>query len=86
MTRSRPRNANTTMSTIELIFPDGSKREYPAGTTGYEVAAAISPSLAKRTVVVKVHSRQLFINTVRRRRGVSRHWVSRLAAASPLTL
>ena len=58
MTRSRPRNANTTMSTIELIFPDGTKREYPAGTTGYEVAAAISPSLAKRTVLARDERRE----------------------------
>lgn len=62
MTRFRPRNANTTMSTIELIFPDGSKREYPAGTTGREVAAAISPSLAKRTVVVKLGDRLLDVD------------------------
>ncbi len=35
-----------------LTFPDGAAREYPAGTTGLDVAKAISPSLAKRTVAV----------------------------------
>ena len=31
---------------IELKFPDGAQREYPEGSTGYDVAHAISPSLA----------------------------------------
>jgi threonyl-tRNA synthetase len=39
---------------IELIFPDGNKREYAEGTTGREVAASIAPSLAKRAVLVKL--------------------------------
>jgi threonyl-tRNA synthetase len=50
------------MSTIELIFPDGSKREYAAGTTAREIATAISPSLAKRTVLVKVDERLLDVD------------------------
>ena len=62
MTRSRPVNAMTTMSTIELIFPDGSRREYPAGTTAREIAAAISPSLAKRTVLAKLDERLLDVD------------------------
>jgi threonyl-tRNA synthetase len=37
---------------IALTFPDGAKRDYPAGTTGLEVAKGISPSLAKRTVAM----------------------------------
>jgi threonyl-tRNA synthetase len=37
---------------IALTFPDGARRDYPAGTTGLEVAKAISPSLAKRTVAM----------------------------------
>jgi threonyl-tRNA synthetase len=40
---------------IELQFPDGAKREYPEGSTGYDVAAAISPSLAKRSALVKLN-------------------------------
>jgi threonyl-tRNA synthetase len=39
---------------IDLIFPDGSKREYEPGVTGRAIASAISPSLAKRTVLVRL--------------------------------
>ena len=35
-----------------LTFPDGAQREYPDGITGLEIAKAISPSLAKRTVAM----------------------------------
>src|ERR1700761_8961441 len=42
---------------IDLIFPDGSKRAYDAGVTGRDIATAISPSLAKRTVLVKLDGR-----------------------------
>lgn len=35
---------------ISLSFPDGSIREYPAGTTAGEVAASIAPSLAKAAI------------------------------------
>jgi len=37
---------------VALTFPDGARREYPTGITGFEVAKAISPSLAKRTVAM----------------------------------
>ena len=37
---------------ITLTFPDGAQRPYPPGTTGLDVAKAISPSLAKRTVAL----------------------------------
>ncbi len=37
---------------IELTFPDGARRSYPAGTIGLDVAKSISPSLAKRVVAV----------------------------------
>jgi threonyl-tRNA synthetase len=39
---------------VSLVFPDGSKREYAAGTTGSEVALSISKSLAKKAVAVSV--------------------------------
>ncbi len=39
---------------IDLIFPDGSSRQFPQGVTGREVAASISPSLAKRAILVKL--------------------------------
>jgi threonyl-tRNA synthetase len=39
---------------IDLIFPDGSKRQYDDAVTGRAVAASIAPSLAKRAVLVKL--------------------------------
>jgi threonyl-tRNA synthetase len=38
--------------TISLTFPDGAKREFPAGITGKALAGGISPSLLKRTVAM----------------------------------
>jgi threonyl-tRNA synthetase len=40
------------MSDITLTFPDGAKRQVQSGTTGLDVARAIAPSLAKRTVAM----------------------------------
>jgi threonyl-tRNA synthetase len=40
-----------------LTFPDGAAREYPAGSTGLDVAKAISPSLAKRTVAMALDAK-----------------------------
>jgi threonyl-tRNA synthetase len=37
---------------VALTFPDGARREYPAGTTGLDIAKGISPSLVKRTVAM----------------------------------
>src|ERR1700719_2241876 len=37
---------------VALTFPDGAHREYPKGSTGLDIAKAISPSLAKRTVAM----------------------------------
>ena len=39
---------------IDLIFPDGSSRQFPEGASGRDVAASISPSLAKRAVLIKL--------------------------------
>ncbi|HEV2364382.1 MAG TPA: threonine--tRNA ligase [Caulobacteraceae bacterium] len=39
---------------IKLKFPDGAERDYPAGITGGEIAAAISPSLARKAVAVSL--------------------------------
>ncbi|MBI1405500.1 MAG: threonine--tRNA ligase [Caulobacter sp.] len=39
---------------IDLIFPDGSARQYPPGSSGRDVAAAISKSLEKRTLLVRL--------------------------------
>jgi threonyl-tRNA synthetase len=37
---------------VTLTFPDGTRREFPSGTTGLDIARGISPSLAKRTVAM----------------------------------
>src|SRR5580698_3118912 len=37
---------------VALTFPDGARRDYPDNSTGLDVAKAISPSLAKRTVAM----------------------------------
>ncbi len=37
---------------ITLTFPDGARRQYAPGTTGFEIAKGISPSLAKCTVAM----------------------------------
>src|SRR3954465_13956183 len=37
---------------VALTFPDGARREYPNGISGFEIAKGISPSLAKRTVAM----------------------------------
>jgi threonyl-tRNA synthetase len=37
---------------ITLTFPDGAARQFPASTSGLDIAKGISPSLAKRTVAM----------------------------------
>jgi threonyl-tRNA synthetase len=37
---------------ISVTFPDGAQRQFPAGTSGLDIARSISPSLAKRTVAM----------------------------------
>jgi threonyl-tRNA synthetase len=39
---------------ISLTFPDGASREYENGTSGFDVARAISSSLAKKAVAIKL--------------------------------
>jgi threonyl-tRNA synthetase len=43
------------MSQISLTFPDGNIRQFPAGITPAEVAAAIAPSLAKAAISAAVN-------------------------------
>jgi len=43
------------MASITLTFPDGSKREFPAGITPAEVAAGISKSLGKKAISAMVN-------------------------------
>ena len=39
---------------VQLIFPDNSKRDYAAGTTGRDVAESISKSLAKKALAMVI--------------------------------
>jgi len=43
------------MARISLTFPDGNQRQYPAGVTPAEVAAAIAPSLARAAISAQVN-------------------------------
>ena len=43
------------MSDITLTLPDGNQRNYPAGTTGMDVAKDISTSLAKKAISCTVN-------------------------------
>ncbi|MCQ2229485.1 MAG: threonine--tRNA ligase [Bacteroidales bacterium] len=40
---------------IKITFPDGSMREFEQGTTGMQIAEAISPRLAKEVLVIEVN-------------------------------
>ncbi|MEL6266305.1 MAG: TGS domain-containing protein, partial [Pseudomonadota bacterium] len=42
---------------ITITLPDGAARQYPAGTTGGEVAADISRSLAKSALAARIDGR-----------------------------
>jgi threonyl-tRNA synthetase len=44
---------------IDLVFPDGSARQYPDGSTGRDVAAAISQSLEKKALLIKLDGQVL---------------------------
>ncbi|MFP7253570.1 threonine--tRNA ligase [Terribacillus goriensis] len=39
---------------LEIIFPDGAKKEFPAGTTGEDIAGSISSGLKKQALAVNV--------------------------------
>lgn len=43
------------MPTIEITFPDGSVRAFEAGTTGNDIAKAISSGLAREALVIEVN-------------------------------
>jgi len=44
--------ADQNSANVNLTFPDGAVRQYPRGTSGFDIAKGISPSLAKRTVAM----------------------------------
>ena len=42
------------MADVSLTFPDGSRRVFPAGTTGRDVARSISEGLARNALAIRV--------------------------------
>ena len=44
---------------IQLTFPDGNSRDYPAGITAGEVAASIAPSLAKAAISAQFEGKHI---------------------------
>jgi threonyl-tRNA synthetase len=54
---------------IELVFPDGSKREFAEGVTGREIAAGISKSLEKKAILVEVDGELLDLDRKLERGG-----------------
>jgi threonyl-tRNA synthetase len=44
---------------IAIIFPDGVEKKFPAGTTGEDIAASISPGLKKQAVAIKLDGEQI---------------------------
>ncbi len=65
------------MAQISLTFPDGTSRDYDAGTTAQQVAASISNSLAKKAISARIdglhwdlqwpidHDAAIAINTIK---------------------
>jgi threonyl-tRNA synthetase len=54
---------------IDLVFPDGSVRQYPEGVTGREVAASIAKSLEKKAALVKLDGKLLDLDRALERGG-----------------
>ena len=42
-------------SMIKVTFPDGSQREYPVGTTSWDIAGSISPRLQQDVLAAGVN-------------------------------
>lgn len=47
---------------INITFPDGSVRQFPKGTTAFEIASSISPRLASEILAATVNSKIFEIN------------------------
>lgn len=50
------------MSQVSVRLPDGSERQFAAGSSFYDVALAIGPGLAKAALAVKADGKQLDLN------------------------
>lgn len=47
------------MAEITVHLPDGSKKSFPAGITGVEIAKSISPRLAKEALAIKINGKAI---------------------------
>ncbi|MCC8088212.1 MAG: threonine--tRNA ligase [Rikenellaceae bacterium] len=47
---------------IKIIFPDGNTKEYPRGTTAYQIAESISPRLAQEVLAATVNGKVTDLN------------------------
>ena len=47
-------NLNMDKEYIKITFPDGRKQDFKYGTTGYDVAKSISPSLLKKAIAIEI--------------------------------
>jgi threonyl-tRNA synthetase len=54
---------------IDLIFPDGTQRQYDDGVTGRSIAAGISKSLEKKAVLIKLDGELLDLDRVLQKGG-----------------
>ena len=50
------------MEKIIITFPDGNKKEFKKGITGYDIAYGISPGLAKESIAIELNSELRDIN------------------------
>jgi len=50
------------MSNVQLTFPDGAVKEYPAGVTAVEVAKSLGPRLASESLVAKLDGDLIDLN------------------------
>lgn len=48
---------------VKIVLPDGAEREYPAGTTLFEIAKSTSPRLAKEALIARVNSELMDLAT-----------------------
>lgn len=51
------------MSEINIIFPDGAEKAFPAGTTGEDIAVSISPGLKKQALAIKLNGKEVDLRT-----------------------
>ena len=51
------------MSEINIIFPDGAEKAFPAGTTGEDIAGSISSGLKKQALAIKLNGKEVDLRT-----------------------